>query len=155
MPSTFQCNAWVPIRDYHDWTVWPKRIDRMRSWQTELIDKALEERWETLGQTVHVLDDTHESIELRFRKLASKWTTQTAHVSSVEDLVSHPNYQEIIKLGWEVVPFLLTDLTQGQGFWFPALAAITSIRPFDPGDAGNGRRMAAAWIAWGKRKGLL
>jgi hypothetical protein len=98
---------------------------------------------------------TAARIEKRFRALAADWSANTSHISSVNDLILHPSYKEIIKLGWDVVPFLLIDLQQNKRFWFPALYAITKVRPFDPSDAGNGRRMTDAWVRWGKRKGLI
>jgi len=95
------------------------------------------------------------TLEQRFRRLADEWSRQTSTVSSVNALVSHPKYREIIQLGWSVVPYLLRDLQSKGDFWFPALAEITGIRPFDPHDAGKSRRMTAAWIEWGKKKGLI
>lgn len=96
-----------------------------------------------------------ESVGTRFYRLAADWSANTRHISSVSDLASHPSYQAIINLGWEVVPLLLSDLKRNKRFWFPALFAITKVRPFDPSDAGNSRRMTEAWIMWGKRKGLI
>lgn len=69
--------------------------------------------------------------------------------------INRPAYRAIVNLGWDVVPFLLKDIQSKRGFWFPALAEITGIRPFDKSDAGNPRRMAQAWIAWGQKKGLV
>jgi hypothetical protein len=100
---------------------------------------------ETQGKTVKEM----------FQQHAEKWEQETGPISSVKDLTAHPSYQAIIGLGWDVVPILLTDLRERKRFWFPALNSITSIRPFDPGDAGNRKRMTAAWIQWGKRKGLI
>ena len=91
----------------------------------------------------------------RFRKLAREWSRETSNISSVGALTSHPKYREIVDLGWDVVPFLLADLQRNQGFWFTALNEITGIRPFDPSEGGNSRRMAEAWINWGKRKGII
>lgn len=94
-------------------------------------------------------------VERRFRELATKWESETAHLSSLTDVASHPSYASIIKLGWEVVPLLLDDLRQNHRFWFPALQAITTIRPFDLRDTGNGKRMTDAWIQWGIKKGII
>ncbi len=95
------------------------------------------------------------NVEVRFHKLATEWLKAVGSVSSVEALTSHPKYREIVRLGWDVVPFLLADLQQGRGFWFTALNEITGIRPFDPSDAGKSKRMTEAWIIWGKRKGII
>ena len=95
------------------------------------------------------------SIVDRFRQLAAKWSEETSHMSSVTRAIAQPSYQAIIKLGWDAVPLMLQDLRKDKGFWYPALNAITGIRPFDPKDAGNSRRMTQAWVNWGHKKGLI
>lgn len=95
------------------------------------------------------------TVEARFRKLAEEWSREIGSASSVGVMTSHPKYREIVGLGWDVVPLLLSDLRAGRGFWFTALAEITGIRPFDPRDAGRSKRMSEAWIRWGKRKGII
>jgi hypothetical protein len=94
-------------------------------------------------------------VEQRFRDLADKWSEETGHVSSLDDRISSPVYREIVKLGWDVVPSLLSDLQRTHRLWLPALAEITGLCPFDRSDAGNLRRMTEAWIRWGKRKELI
>jgi hypothetical protein len=132
----------------------------LRRQQWERYDKAdlLREFWlmpERESGISVAENDEPEAIEEQFRRLAADWSEHTGHISSTSDLVSYPSYQKIISLGWPVVPFLLRDLQQSKRFWFPALYAITNVRPFDASDAGNGRRMTDAWIRWGKRKGLI
>jgi hypothetical protein len=100
-------------------------------------------------------DSAEVPVEARFRELANEWSSEVSNVSSVGVLTSHPKYQEIVRLGWGVVPFLLADLQQDRGFWFTALNEITGIRPFDPSDAGKTKRMTEAWVNWGKRKGII
>jgi hypothetical protein len=95
------------------------------------------------------------STEARFRELADEWSERTMHISSASDLINDTRYQQIIDLGWDVLPYLLDDLQKNKRFWFPALAAITGVRPFDPGDLSNPRRMIEAWVKWGRRKGLI
>jgi hypothetical protein len=92
-----------------------------------------------------------EQIEAKFNRLANEWSESVAHVSSLDAMVNHPKYREIIDLGWDAVPFLLKDLERNRRFWLPALAEITTIRPYDPSDAGNSRRMIDAWVKWGGR----
>ena len=52
--------------------------------------------------------------EQRFHRLANEWTQATMHISSASDLINDARYQEIINLGWDAVPFLLTALGLGQ-----------------------------------------
>lgn len=95
------------------------------------------------------------NIEAKFRRLADEWSEKTMHVSSASDLINDTRYQQIIDLGVDVLPYLLDDLRRNKRFWFPALAAIAGVRPFDPGDLSNPRRMTEAWLKWGRRKGLI
>lgn len=125
-------------------------------WYPDRFNRTIGEMWEWPSDEKEVcVLEAGPTLEDRFRSLADDWSRSTGHISSVDDLVSHPSYQEIVRLGWDVVPLLLVDLKENQRFWFPALNAITKLRPFDPGDAGNGRRMTDAWIKWGQRKGLI
>jgi hypothetical protein len=48
-----------------------------------------------------------ETVEERFQRLAAAWHRDTDYLSSMADADSHPAYQEIIRLGPEVVPLLL------------------------------------------------
>jgi hypothetical protein len=56
-------------------------------------------------------------------------------------------------LGPPVVPLLLRDLERTNRHWFTALATITNGNPIAPEDAGNIRKMAQAWLDWGKQQG--
>jgi len=96
-----------------------------------------------------------ETVADRFHRLADEWQSETTTVSSVNALTSHRNYREIVQMGWDVVPYLLIDLQRNNRFWFPALYEITRIRPFDPSDAGDSKRMLEAWVKWGQRKQLI
>ena len=96
-----------------------------------------------------------KNIADKFHRLAAEWSSNTRYSSSTADITSDPSYREIVGLGWAVVPLLLKDLHENKRFWFPALHAITGIRPFDPSDAGNSKRMLDAWVRWGTRKGLI
>lgn len=155
MPSTFNCDAWISRRDYYEWFGRPKGSVRLQSWEGP-VNQALEEMWEMPSREAEVgVLEPEVSLGENFLRLAADWSDNTRHVSSINDLTSYPSYQEIIALGWDVVPLLLKDLQENKRFWFPALYAITKVRPFDPSDAGNGRRMTDAWIKWGKRKGLI
>lgn len=93
-----------------------------------------------------------ETLPERFRRLADEWSRETANVSSLTAMANHPKYREIVDMRWDVVPLLLEDLQENKRFWFPALEEITGIRPFDPKDVGNGKRMIESWLKWVKEK---
>jgi hypothetical protein len=94
-----------------------------------------------------------DSLEERFALLATVWHQAVAHQSSSRIRDSHPAYQEIIRLGPSVVPYLLRDLESNGRHWFAALAAITGVNPVQREDAGNVSRMIQAWLRWGRENG--
>lgn len=127
-----------------------------RGYRKIVLARRTNKDWRQLARELSGQQEPREQyVQRRFNDLAARWQAETRHISSLADLASHPSYQEIVKLGWDVVPVLLSDLQRNKRFWFPALYQITNVRPFDPSDAGNGKRMTDAWITWGKRKGLI
>lgn len=99
---------------------------------------------------------THDpgTLAVQFHSLASRWKVETALLSSTTAMVSHPAYQAIIALGPGVVPLLLRELEHEPAHWFEALQAITGEDPVPPADWGKIPAMAAAWLAWGRDRGL-
>lgn len=95
------------------------------------------------------------TIEEQFREEAEKWTRDTAFLSSTPKMVLHDSYQRIMAMGPEVLPFLLKDLQENRRSWFWALRHVTRANPVAPQDQGNLDKMIAAWVAWGKREGLI
>ena len=96
-----------------------------------------------------------ESAEERFQRLASQWDAESAFMSSVTQMVMLPSYQKIIGMGWAAVPFMLTDLKSEPRHWFSALRAITDTNPVPPEDAGNVKKMAEAWVKWGRQNMIV
>ncbi len=94
-----------------------------------------------------------ETVEARFRRLATVWHRETDYLSSMEDAESHPAYQEVIGLGPLVVPLLLRDLEENHTHWFAALKAITGAWPAPESAAGDIPKMAEAWLRWAKDNG--
>jgi hypothetical protein len=95
------------------------------------------------------------SIEERFKKLAKEWRDETWFSSSTKDRIEHPAYQKIIKIGPEVIPFLLKDMQNNYTHWFHALHVLTGEDPTDPNHPGNVMLMTEEWVKWGYRKGYL
>jgi hypothetical protein len=95
-----------------------------------------------------------EAVEARFRRLAATWDQATGHLSSMTAASNHPAYQEIIRLGPEVVPFLLRDLEENESQWFVALRQITGVNPIPSSAAGNVPKMIEAWLQWARDNGL-
>jgi hypothetical protein len=145
-----------PLCETEEW--FPHASQRPR-WESGKINSVLHAIRQEISRTVlEEADGVAEhsrTVEEKFRELAEQWSNETWHVSSLSDLATHPSYRKIIELGDPVVRYLLSDLITTHRFWFPALAEITKLRPFDPKDAGNVDRMSDAWIRWGRKKGLI
>jgi hypothetical protein len=94
-----------------------------------------------------------ETVEERFRRLARAWHQAVAHLSSTTRRNNHPAYQEIIRIGLDVVPWLLRDMEENQTHWFSALRQITGADPIPKSAAGRVPEMVDAWLCWAKDNG--
>lgn len=106
-------------------------------------------------RTMNTVPSAQQSLEVRFRDLAQRWQKDTEASSSILRMVRHPAYQEIIGMGPAVVPLLLAELKRRPDYWFAALQQITGENPAPKECAGKLSDVTAAWLEWGKRKGLL
>jgi hypothetical protein len=91
-----------------------------------------------------------ETIEQRFRRLEATCTAETRFLSSYTEIVAHPAFREIIRMGEAVVPLMLRDLKEQPRLWVWALPQITGENPVPPEDSGNIARMSEAWLRSGK-----
>jgi hypothetical protein len=92
--------------------------------------------------------------EQRFRELVATWKRERGPHSSSARLAEHPAYQEIIRMGPEVVPLLLRELEREPDHWFRALYALTGANPVPTESNGKIREMAVAWLRWGREQGF-
>jgi hypothetical protein len=96
------------------------------------------------------------AIEAKFEALARQWVADTTTFSSdFGSIVMHWAYQRIIGLGPPVVPLILAELVRSPDHWGWALSAITGENPVPPEEEGDVEATAAAWIAWGRARGLV
>jgi hypothetical protein len=91
----------------------------------------------------------------QFRKLAAEWKEKSRYLSNTAQMAMLKPYQQIIGMGMPVVPLILEELQREPNQWFWALEAITQENPVAPEDEGRVRKMAEAWIEWGKKHGLI
>lgn len=90
-----------------------------------------------------------------FAALAAMWRERTAGCSSVAAVVADDAYREIIAMGWDVVPEILRELRDGGGYWYPALAVITKASPATAEERRTMGGMRAAWLRWGRERGMV
>ena len=94
-----------------------------------------------------------ETLEQHFRRLETVWNAETAYLSSYSEIVEHPAFREIIRLGHAVVPLMLRDLEERPRLWVWAFPEITGVNPIPPDQAGNIANMSDAWLRWGREHG--
>jgi len=96
-----------------------------------------------------------ETVEQKFERLKAAWLKGVATTSSLDRILQHPAYQDIIIMGPEVTPFILKDLEASPKPWFYALWKIEGVDPIPASAAGNLRRMTRAWLKWGGDAGRM
>lgn len=95
------------------------------------------------------------ALDREFLELLSRWREETKLISSATMLVANRNYLRIIGMGPQVIPLVLQELNRNGGHWFVALEALTGENPVVDGDIGRVKRMAQAWIEWGRQRGMI
>jgi hypothetical protein len=83
-----------------------------------------------------------------FQKYYKKWKEETRFLSSSDAMFENSNYQEIIKMGLRVVPWIIEQLREKPSHLFMALRSITGATPVRPEHVGRLYDMAADWIEW-------
>ncbi len=96
-----------------------------------------------------------EQIKRKFEKLRDQWRSETCLLSSIHEASKHSAYQEIIRMGEEVIPLLLSELKIRPDHWLVALTEITHESPIHPEHRGNLKKMTEDWLAWARSKGYL
>jgi hypothetical protein len=92
--------------------------------------------------------------ERPFRELADEWVRETSGFPRIKDRITHSAYLKIISWGHSVVPYILSELKKEKpDHWFEALYQITQNDPVRPEDRGDVKKMADAWLRWGRRRG--
>jgi len=149
MPSpycpTTRISDWFETESGQDWGT-PKKRKGAHPAKLVLIDEAVAKAF-LVGQ--------HTALEQRFSKQADRWKRETMHISSPTQKMMHPSLQAILGMGKDVVPLLLRDMAQNRTEWFWALSYITQENPIKRDEAGKMDKMIAAWLNWGKDRGLL
>jgi len=96
-----------------------------------------------------------EELKKKFECLAENWKRETINTSSMQQMVLHPCYQEIIAMGPKVIPLILSELKCEPDFWFWALRVLAREDPVTEDVRGDLVAMTKAWLDWGSRHAYL
>jgi hypothetical protein len=110
---------------------------------------------QTISGSGALAADSNENLESMFATLAEQWRQETAMFSSISKKVKHPAYQKIIAMGDDAVPLILREMRARPAHWFNALKSITGTSPAGEREGFNVDQATAAWLKWGKQRGLL
>ncbi len=95
-----------------------------------------------------------EQLRERFIQLRDEWKARSKYLSNTAQMAMLWPYQQIIGMGFDAVPLLLSELERDPDHWFWALEAITGENPVPRDSLGDVAASAEAWMNWGRNKGL-
>ena len=97
------------------------------------------------------IEDT--SLEKEFNALASRWYRETRKLSSADQMVLHPAYQQIIGMGRDALPLIFQELERTRGHWIWALSMIVRDDKAKPGM--TFKEAVDAWLLWGEENDYI
>lgn len=96
------------------------------------------------------------SVRVQFEGLARKWRRETSHLSNPEAKIDNYYFQEIIKMGENVIPFILEELEKSLCIlWDAALSKLTGLPVVQYEEDLSESEIVQAWLEWGRKEGLL
>ena len=122
------------------------------------LDLSLHLSWNMLNNMVYNLftlkpsnEYNNEELKEVFLKLKEQWLNETCFSSNSKVYTENHNYKEIIKLGKDIVPFIIDEFLSGYyNFWFDALEELTGHSCFKEENRGKVMEQANEWIKWYK-----
>ena len=107
------------------------------------------------GSSGELCEQKRQQRQCDFTELTATWREETALMSSLTQMCTHPAYQRIVGMGETALPFIFRELQSEPDHWFWALKAITGCDPVPRSHQGDLDAMASDWLAWGRSKGYV
>lgn len=85
---------------------------------------------------------------VKIARAIEAWRSETMFSSSLDDILSHRCYNEIVSLGDVAVSEIIARLRAEPSLLVFALEDITGQVPYSDDDAGDIQAMTECWIAW-------
>lgn len=96
-----------------------------------------------------------ERLAGRFDELRARWLRKVQFSSGGFGDLDDPDFQGILALGEDIVPWLVEDQLNNHVHWFDALEAITGAQPVPEEHYGDIDAMAEDWRAWAMENGWV
>lgn len=84
----------------------------------------------------------------RFRRLYSVWLDDTAHMSSVREMMAQESFEQMVAMGPDVLPLVLRELKAKPTFLFLVAQRITGHNPVTPDCVGDVQKIVTCWVNW-------
>ncbi len=98
------------------------------------------------------LNEIINETRIKFILLKNNWKEKKKLISSTTQINEIASYQEIIEIGNDVLPFIISELKKEPDFWFEALAQLTGVNPIKDENLGKVELMSKDWIEWYEQK---
>jgi hypothetical protein len=98
---------------------------------------------------------SEDSAASLFADLVRAWRHGIKFESSTTRILGHPAFRRIVALGEPAIPLILREIQREPDHLSFALREITGTSPVPAGAAGNMARIAALWLAWGRKQGYV
>ncbi|PJE03035.1 MAG: hypothetical protein CK427_06175 [Leptospira sp.] len=85
-------------------------------------------------------------VKVEFDELKEKWLKDIMFTSNYSEIINHYAYRQIISLGFDAIPFIVSDLKENNNHWFHALNKITGSNPIKEESRGNALKMKKDWL---------
>lgn len=89
-------------------------------------------------------------IEDKFNKHVLGWKQHKRHSSLSSEICSGEDYEAILDLGSDCVPFILKSMKTEADLWFLALRELTGCDPIPLDHYGDINLMTQDWLEWEK-----
>jgi hypothetical protein len=94
-----------------------------------------------------------DAVRKRFYSLLERWKNERGPTSFLSKMCMNDAYQQIIGLGEQAMPLLLSEMEKNPGHYDWALRAITGEDPVPKESRGKLKEMAEIWVQWGRDNG--
>lgn len=91
----------------------------------------------------------------QFTALAATWRADTSDLSQVSRIIADRSYLRLASFGKPAIPWILVELRERGGYWFPILEALTGAQPETEAERHSRGGMREAWLRWGRGEGYI
>jgi hypothetical protein len=112
--------------------------DSLRGWQALSPPKTV--------RIFRLPEVSDGELQARFEKLVSTWEEDTAFTSALDEMVLHQDYQDIIGMGFQALPYIFARLEASPARWFWALRSIVGVDV--AANATSADEAVARWRDW-------